>query len=68
MLFWCSNLPMSFISTGYWIPGIFNSDLKNVENVEKLFLIEKNKNLTFKCAFHSSDVLNSASYKKQVVD
>ena len=25
MLLWCPNLPISFMSTGYWIPDMSNS-------------------------------------------
>ena len=39
--------------------------LKNVENVEKIFQIGKNEKLTLTWAFHSSEVFNSASRKKQ---
>ena len=43
-----------------------NVNLKDVENVKKLFLIQKNKKKPpFKWAFYSSEVLNSALHKKQ---
>ena len=43
-----------------------NINLKDVENVEKKLIQQRKiKNLTFKWAFHSSEVSNSASHKKQ---